>query len=230
MQTKYDRFYRHDHERPPLQDIRFSGWPKDRVQAILALNLTGDTVLDVGCGDGGLLYQHRHRFKRLIGLEYSPGRLAAARANLRDHDFRGVCGSAEQMSEIESDSVDCIVTADVIEHIPDVYLASAEMCRVLKPGGTLAINTPNVAFLVKRLRLLVGRFPSTSQRNEGLGSDVLFDGGHLHYFTYRSLALLLERSGFVIERRIGFGPFGRLHDLRPGLTSVGVQLVARKPS
>jgi len=101
---------------------------------------------------------------------------------------------------------------------------------VLRPGGTLVINTPNIAFLKKRILLLMGRFPSTSQPNEGLGSDILFDGGHLHYFTFRSLSLLLERAGFAVEQSIGFGKLGRLHNVYPPLLSGGVQLVARKPA
>lgn len=227
LQHKYDTFYQGTALQP--RDIELHGWPRDRTQAVIAVPVRGDAVLDVGCGDGKLLYQLRHRFRRLFGLEFSASRLEAAKLNLAGHEFVPVCGSAESMPEVPSDSVDCIVTADVIEHIPDVYLAADEMLRVLKPGGTLVINTPNVAFAVKRLRLLMGRFPSTSQPNEGLGSDVLFDGGHLHYFTFRSLSLLLQRSGFVIERRMGFGRFGKLHDIMPSLMSVGVQLVARKP-
>lgn len=60
-------------------------------------------------------------------------------------------------------------------------------------------------------------------------SDILFDGGHLHYFPFRSLSLLLQRSGFAIERSIGFGKFGRIHNIYPQLLSGGIQLVARKP-
>ena len=127
------------------------------------------------------------------------------------------------MATIGSASIDQIVSADTIEHIPDVFAAAQEMHRVLKPGGRLLINTPNIAFLKKRALLLVGRFPSTSQPNEGLGSDILFDGGHLHYFTYRSLRLVFERAGFKCVKKIGFGQLGRLHDVYPELLSVGVQ-------
>lgn len=229
LDAKYDTFYRASGPGQPLPDIRFAGWPRDRTQAILAVALSGQSILDIGCGDGRLLYQFRDRFKQLIGLEYSAGRLEVARHNLADCEFRGICGSAEAMTDIASDSIDCIVSADVIEHIPDVYVAVDEMFRVLRPGGLMVINTPNIAFAVKRIRLLLGRFPSTSQPNEGLGSDVLFDGGHLHYFTYRSLRLLLQRPGFRIERAIGFGKLGRVHDVWRSLTSVGVQWVVRKP-
>lgn len=229
MSERYDSFYRTSLVRERFVDLRVEGWPRNRSEAILAHAGKGRVVLDVGCGNGQLLYHLRERFERLMGIEYSAHRLAQAKLNLEGLPAALFQGSAEAMTEIPSDSVDCIVSADTIEHIPDVYAAAAELRRVLEPGGRLVINTPNVAFVKKRLMLLLGRFPSTSQPNEGLGSDVLFDGGHLHYFTYRSLALLLERAGFSIERAVGYGKLGRLHHLHPPLTSVGVQLVAFKP-
>lgn len=229
LDDKYDAFYSGDSAKGAHRDIAVPAWPTNRIEAIVFLPYRGDTVLDIGCGDGQLLYQFRDRFRHLIGLEYSAARLAAAQVKMAGLNFSGFCGSAERMSDIKSESIDLIVSADVIEHIPDVYQAVDEMHRVLKPGGTIVINTPNIAFVKKRLRLLAGRFPSTSQANEGHGSDVLFDGGHLHYFTYRSLRLLLQRSGFVVTREIGFGPLGRLHDFwRSGL-SIAVQTVAAKP-
>jgi len=120
------------------------------------------------------------------------------------------------------------VSADTIEHVSDVYAALKEMYRVLKPGGILVINTPNIAFVKKRLLLVLGRFPSTSQPNEGIGDDVLFDGGHLHYFTFRSLQIALQKAGFATLRKIGYGRFGYLHQTWPALLSGGVQWVAVK--
>jgi ubiquinone/menaquinone biosynthesis C-methylase UbiE len=183
-------------------------------------------LLDIGCGDGRLLYAHRHRFETLLGLEYSAERLAQAERNLEGLDAVLHQGTAESMGAIPSGSVDRIVTSDVVEHIPDIYAAVAEMRRVLRGSGLLVINTPNVAYIKRRIQLVAGRFPSTSQRNEGLGSDILFDGGHLHYFTYRSLRLLLERGGFRVTGRQAYGRLGRLHSAHPPLTSVGVQLTA----
>lgn len=229
LSERYDVFYRSSLEREALPEVELHGWPRDRVQAIMAFAGRGDAVLDVGCGNGHLLYQLRERFRRLVGLEYSAVRLAQASINLAGLPFEGLQGSAESMHDVASDSIDCLVSADTIEHIPDVYLAAAEMYRVLRPGGLLVINTPNIAFIKKRMQLLLGRFPSTSQPNEGFGSDVLFDGGHLHYFTFRSLRLLLERAGFGVEQAVGYGRFQRVHHLYPPLLSGGAQLVARKP-
>ena len=230
LSERYDEFYRSSLTREALSDISPSGWPRNRVEAIVAHAGSGTSVLDVGCGNGHLLYQLRHRFTQLLGLEYSAHRLAQARLNLGGLPFTAMQGSAEDMVDIGSHSLDCVVSADTIEHVPEVYRAAAEIHRVLRPGGRLVINTPNIAFVKKRALLLLGRFPSTSQRNEGLGSDVLFDGGHLHYFTYRSLSLLLLRAGFQIDARIGYGRWGRLHHLYPPLLSGGAQLLAHKPA
>jgi SAM-dependent methyltransferase len=228
MDEKYDRFYSSTLQVEALPEIRPGGWPRNRTEAIVHVAGEGDCVLDIGCGNGLLLYQFRHRYRRLVGLEYSPLRLEQARVNLAGSDFTGIQGSAERIG-LDDACVDRIVCADTIEHVPDVYAGANEMIRVLKPGGQLVINTPNIASIKKRLLLLAGRFPSTSQVNEGLGSDLLFDGGHLHYFTFRSLSLLLERAGFRVERRMGYGRLGRIHDFRPSLLSGGAQVVARKP-
>lgn len=228
LSGKYDRFYPSSLKKEALSDVARGGWPRNRVEAIVAMGGEGQTILDVGCGNGHLLYQFRDRFTKLVGLEYSAQRLAQAQVNLADHDFTPVPGSAEDMAAIETASIDRIISADTIEHVPDVYLAAAEMYRVLKPGGALVINTPNIAFLKKRLVLLLGRFPATSQPNEGIGSDILYDGGHLHYFTFRSLRIILERAGFVMVRKVGYGKLGRVHDICPNLLSVGVQWVATK--
>lgn len=229
LNSKYDNFYKTDGKARAIPDFAVRKWPLNRVEAIVAVEGSGDSILDIGCGDGALLWQFRNRYRRLIGLEYSAERLRQAEANLIGLDFAPVLGSAENLSAIPDNSIDRIVTADVIEHIPDVYAASQEFMRVLKPGALLVINTPNIAFVKKRALLLLGRFPSTSQPNEGLGSDILFDGGHLHYFTFRSLRLLLERSGFEMVRPMGFGRLGALHSVCPSLTSGGVQWIARKP-
>jgi len=231
LTAKYNKFYRGDGPAgAAIEEYMVRKWPRNRLEAIVAVGGNGAAILDIGCGDGSLLYQYRNRFDHLIGLEYSSTRLEHARHNLKNYKFTGIECSAEMISALDENSVDRIITADVIEHIPDVYAAAQEMFRILKPNGLLIINTPNIAFIKKRVQLALGRFPSTSQQNEGLGSDILFDGGHLHYFTYRSLRLLLERAGFAMVYRMAFGRWGSVHHIWPPLTSGGAQWVARKPS
>lgn len=98
---------------------------------------------------------------------------------------------------------DAVLMVALVEHLVDPLRALQGVRRLLRPGGFLYLDTPNVAKWTRRLKLLAGRFPATASRDEGLvrydGSPVdLHDEGHLHYFTYRSLGrLLTERCGFV---------------------------------
>lgn len=229
LESRYNEFYKSSLSVERFSELSPTGWPKNRSEAIALAAPNGGSVLDIGCGNGNLLFHLRHKFRCLYGLEYSSQRLEQAKINLRDFNFIPLHGSAESMESIESNSIDCVVSADTIEHIPDVYLAAAEMFRVCRPGGCLLINTPNIAFIKKRLLLLLGRFPSTSQPNEGHGSDILFDGGHFHYFTYRSLKILLEKAGFSVRSSIGFGKLGRVHNVYPELLSGNIQIECIKP-
>lgn len=153
LSERYDSFYKTALVKEPLAEVHLRKWPRNRVEAILHSAGTDGTLLDVGCGNGHLLYQLRNRFKKLVGLEYSAHRLEQAKLNLSDNDFVPILGSAEDMNQIATDSIDRIVSADTIEHVPDVYPAVRELFRVLRPGETLVINTPNIDFLKKRILL-----------------------------------------------------------------------------
>lgn len=227
LNDAYDKMYQ-DKSEFHKDEIHLGSYPKNRYEAAISVLGTGDKLLDIGCGNGYLLYQYRNRYRQLLGLEYSPERLKHAENNLENLNFIGYAGSAEKMSMIDDESIDRIIGVDVIEHIPDVYGSVCEMSRVLKPGGDLIITTPNVASLRRRLQLLFGRFPSTSQSNEGVTDEPMIDGGHLHYFTYRSLRLVLNRGGFSVSTSAGYGRLGRLQNIIPTLTSGGILMVAKK--
>jgi hypothetical protein len=85
---------------------------------------------------------------------------------------------------------------------------------VLKKGGILLIGTPNIAKITRRIKLAAGYFTSTASLDEGLlmydkkTPTDLFDEGHLHYFTYRSLQKMLkDRCGFKEFKHYGYGSF-----------------------
>ncbi|HET6213512.1 MAG TPA: class I SAM-dependent methyltransferase, partial [Micromonosporaceae bacterium] len=80
---------------------------------------------------------------------------------------------------LESDSYDLAIAFDVLEHIEEDYLAAAEMCRVLRPGGTALIAVPC---------------------DMALWSAHDVASGHVRRYTRTTLTALLAGAGLRIDR------------------------------
>lgn len=100
----------------------------------------------------------------------------------------------------EDEFFDAVSFLAVIEHFPDSpKKALSEMHRVLKPGGTLIVDTPNAAKMYKRLLFLLrgtGAYPELAPYYH---SEAPFTGHHREY-NARDLRTVLEWSGFEVER------------------------------
>lgn len=95
--------------------------------------------LEVGCGTGALsaAILARCNPRSLVSLDPSEGFLAKARANVPDERVAFLAGDAQALS-IESGSKDMVVSALVLNFIPDKEKALAEMRRVARGGATVA--------------------------------------------------------------------------------------------
>ena len=96
----------------------------------------GGVLLDVACG-GGLFAPHaRARGYRHVGVDLSRSGLEVARR-------RGVLpaeGDATALP-IRTESVDLVLAGEVLEHVPDLPGVVAELCRVLRPGGRVVLDS-----------------------------------------------------------------------------------------
>jgi 2-polyprenyl-3-methyl-5-hydroxy-6-metoxy-1,4-benzoquinol methylase len=232
--SAYDTLYRVAPPGGTLSARR--GWPTNRLEALIFFARPGGRLLEIGCGEGSVIYTLRQQFSECYGIELSEVRANRARELLNPYQSCHITAeSVEEFSERVSGSLqfDCIVWADVIEHVIDVMAAFKAIQRIAAPNAQLITTTPNIGFLQHRLRLLSGRFPSTSlpyHRSEGFmepGRDtVLLDGGHVHYFTYRMVRRLYEIWGFNSLESYGFGRrLSRLRNLYPSMLSGNVCVV-----
>ncbi|MGN6795543.1 MAG: class I SAM-dependent methyltransferase, partial [Streptosporangiaceae bacterium] len=118
-------------------------------------------ILDVGCGDGFATGVAAARLPghHVAALDWSAPSLRLARA-------RGLAvlrAGLDTGLPIKSASVDVVIMSEVIEHLVDTDSAVEEAHRVLKPGGSLLLSTPNLAAWYNRGLLAVGIQPVFSE-------------------------------------------------------------------
>lgn len=105
----------------------------------------GESILDIGCGNARDILPMLECGASIVGVDLSEGMLQQARRDLAAagyHDVRLELGDATQLT-FPDGTFDKVVCSETIEHIPEAEKAIGEMYRVLKPGGSLVISTPN---------------------------------------------------------------------------------------
>ena len=106
----------------------------------------GDRLLDLGCGAGRHAAEACRRGATVVALDMSAPDLKEARDRLADVDPERARSLAVQGDALRlpfaDGSFDRIIAAEVLEHIPDDAGAMAELARVLRPGGLVAVTVP----------------------------------------------------------------------------------------
>jgi len=111
----------------------------------------GDRVLDMGCGAGRHAFEMYRRGADVIALDQDGDELAVVREWFTAMKEAGDVPDGAEADVKEGDALalpfadgefDRIIAAEVLEHIPADLQAIAELARVLRPGGTLAVSVP----------------------------------------------------------------------------------------
>ncbi|MEW6268635.1 MAG: class I SAM-dependent methyltransferase [Thermodesulfobacteriota bacterium] len=152
-------------------------------QAFLCMRHLGPegAFLEVGCGDGGILAKLRERgIADVQGIEIASAGVEAARRK----GLRVFHGTLEEFDT--HDRFDMVFLSHVIEHVLDPGFAMRRVAELLKPGGVVYVETPNVGSLDGRLWA----------SNWGL----IHYPRHLYLFDPGTLRRLLEGAGLRVER------------------------------
>lgn len=165
--------------------------PRPDVFAMVPANVM--SVLDVGCSDGSLGASLRcaREGRRVSGVEGDSVFAAEAALHL-DRVIQADINTMQWGAAFPDTRFDCIVFADVLEHLvnPREQLRNAQTC--LQPGGCLVISLPNIRHISSLYSIFVkGTFP---QRDRGI-----FDRTHLRWFTIRDAKQMIADAGLKIE-------------------------------
>jgi len=113
--------------------------------------LGSQSMLEIGCGTGGLLVAAAGRFQRVVGVDIAFRWLAVARKRLVEAglDIPLICACAEHLPFMTIEDAckdygfDLIVAEDVLDHVKDQAATLAECHRVARRDGALFLMTPN---------------------------------------------------------------------------------------
>ncbi len=133
--------------------------------------------LDVGCSAGRVVEMLRMCGWRAEGMDVDPQAVEFARSKGLDVSV----GSLDSIEDL-SPRYHLITLVDVIEHVEDPFSVIDTCRRLLLPGGLLYVKTPGADSLPHRF----------------LGDRWLDSAEHLHFFSRRTLAALLEAVGFEV--------------------------------
>ena len=160
--------------------------PRPEVQALVPP--AARRILDLGCASGALgLALKDRQGAEVVGVELMP-EYAREAEHVLD---RVLCGDvAEALARADLGTFDCVIAADVLEHLVEPWAALARATDLLAPGGVAVVSVPNVQYLKTFMELARGSWP-----REDAG---LFDRTHLRWFTIRDARALLEQAGLEV--------------------------------
>lgn len=112
-----------------------------RAKAILEFfgDLKGKTILDAGCGKGRFSRMMAQKGAEVTGIDLSEGLLREAKKSGTGIYLQ----SSATALPFPDNTFDCVLSVEVIEHVPDVEKSIIEMVRVLKKGGRIIIIDKN---------------------------------------------------------------------------------------
>ena len=132
----------------------------------------GSRVLDIACGNGNASLAAARYGTQVVGVDYVPALLEGgrARAVAEGLDVEFLLGDVEDLS-FPDDSFDAALSAFGAMFAPDHHRTAAEMVRVVRPGGTIALAswTPD-GFIGQMFKVITSHVPAPT----GVASPLLW--------------------------------------------------------
>jgi spore maturation protein CgeB/Flp pilus assembly protein TadD len=174
--------------RGPYEPGGYASHAREEIAALVPQSAT--SILDVGCaaGETGKLLKELG-FARVVGIERDEENAARARELLDEV----IVGDVEQMEiPFERGSFDCIIFADVLEHLIEPGDVLRRFRDYLSPQGVVIASIPNVRNFLVIHNLVEGYWRYT---DEGI-----LDRTHLRFFTITEIEAMFDDAGYEIVK------------------------------
>ncbi|MES2792484.1 MAG: glycosyltransferase [Planctomycetota bacterium] len=161
----------------------------DRPDVLELVPQSARRILDVGCGGGRLGATIKQRQQaHVTGIELNSAAVESASQRLDAVISEDIQSGGMEFPE---KSFDCVICADVLEHLRDPLAVLRKIRRWLRDDGVLVTSLPNVRNHCVIRSLLAGNWTYESAG--------LLDEDHVRFFTRREMEKLLFRAGFEVQ-------------------------------
>lgn len=141
----------------------------------------GRKILDVGCGGGFFVASLNNSWEK-YGTEVNP---AAVKYGKDTFGLNMLKGHLREVN-FHDETFDVVKIRGTIEHLPDPMSELREIHRILREGGIIAVNTPNVGSICARIYKEKFRMVDPIH--------------HIYYFPTKTLSSMLEKVGFKVQK------------------------------
>ena len=175
---------------PPTRFNRAYIGPRNDILELIPA--TSTKILDVGCSTGLLGDQIKAKIDaEVFGIE-----IDQAMAKLAEKPLDGVIfGDIEGLDlaqHFNPDYFDCIILADILEHLKDPWRVLKLLTNILRTEGSIIASIPNIRHYTTLINLIFkGYWP---YRDRGI-----HDRNHLRFFTLRNIKSLFKNSDLAIN-------------------------------
>jgi 2-polyprenyl-3-methyl-5-hydroxy-6-metoxy-1,4-benzoquinol methylase len=169
------------------------------------------SIFEIGCGNGSVANELTRHGYEVVGIDSSAEGVAVA--NVAYPHVRIHHGSAYDDLASVYGQFPIVLSLEVVEHLFEPRRFAKTAADLLLPGGTAIISTPYHGYLKNVALAVTGKMDAHH--------DPLWDGGHIKFWSMRSLAALLSEVGL---EDIKFLRVGRIPALAKSMIAV-----ARKP-
>jgi 2-polyprenyl-3-methyl-5-hydroxy-6-metoxy-1,4-benzoquinol methylase len=162
----------------------------------LCATLRAQRIIDIGCGNGALCCELATHGYEVIGCEPNGESLRFARHAAPELVFHQL-GVDDDPSALRGESFDVAIAVEVIEHLVRPVSLPDFATKLLRSGGHLIISTPYHGYLKNLVLALTNKWDAHL--------NPFWNGGHIKFWSRKTISKLLNENGFRVVRFIGAG-------------------------
>ena len=155
-------------------------------------------VVDIGCGNGQLCSQIHREGYQVVGVEYDNDGVTIARSQCPEVSFYnlGVQDDPAKLLQHEK-PFDVAVSTEVVEHLFSPHLLPLFAKQLLVENGLFIITTPYHGYIKNLVLSLLNKWD--------FHHTPLWHGGHIKFWSHKTLSKLLAENGFEVVSFAGVG-------------------------